>query len=128
MIQAAHGEIASGTALLPAVAVAELITGESTIEGAAELSRKLSLVPSVLLSEEAAASAGSMGAFLRAAGRPIPFPDLLIAATALWIDVLLLAWDGDYAGSIETARKSASSHPGAELWGQLQLHPASLGA
>jgi hypothetical protein len=69
-----------------------------------------------------------MGAFLSNAGATIPFPDLLIAATAVWLDVPLLAWDGDYARSRRVAQKSGSSHGGVGLWRTLRLHPATLDA
>jgi hypothetical protein len=72
--------------------------------------------------------AGAMGAFLTARGASIPFPDLLIAATALWLDIPLLAWDADYPRSRNVASAKNERHPGADLWRALVLHPASRGA
>jgi predicted nucleic acid-binding protein len=126
LIRAAKAEIAAGGALLPAVAVAELLIGEKAPKGSALLAGSLARIPTAVLPSEAAAQAGAMGAFLRGAGAPIPFPDLLVAATAVWLEVPLLAWDRDYARSLRIARESASSHPGAGLWKELRLHPASL--
>lgn len=126
LIRAARDEIAAGGALLPAVAAAELLIGEGTVEGARRLEEKLARIPTAVLPSEAAAAAGSMGAFLRAAGAPIPLPDLLIAATAAWLDLPLLAWDRDYAQARDRAVSSGSTHPGAELWKRFRLHPASL--
>jgi predicted nucleic acid-binding protein len=125
LIRAARTEIMVGTALLPSSAVAELMVGEKTEKGARQLSTYLMQLPTVILSVEAADYAGAMGGFLSASGASIPFPDLLIAATAIWLDVPLLTWDGDYARSRQIALGSRSSHPGAALWRRLTLHPAS---
>jgi predicted nucleic acid-binding protein len=126
LVRAAEMEIAAGGALLPSVAVSELVIGEKTERGVEKLTEALTRVPTVILSAEAARYAGAMGAFLRSTGAPVPLPDLLIAATAAWLELPLLAWDGDYARSREVATASASSHPGAELWRRLSLHGASL--
>lgn len=125
LIRAAQAEIAAGAALLPAAAVSELMIGEKTERGAERLAAALSHIPTAVLPVEAARDAGSMGAFLEIRGATIPFPDLLIAATAVWLDIPLLAWDGDYARSRKVAVRSRSAHRGAELWRRLHLHPAS---
>lgn len=125
LIRSAKAEIDSGTVLLPAATVSELIIGERHEERAEQLASLLHLLPTVILSGEAAGYAGSMGAYLAMRGAMIPFPDLLIAATAVWLDVSLLAWDGDYPRSRKVALESGDAHPGAELWRSLQLHPAS---
>lgn len=128
LIRAAEAEIGGGGALLPAVAVAELVVGERSAHGARTLADALSRIPTVVLPVEAAADAGAMGAFLAAEGAPIPFPDLLVAATAVWLDVPLLSWDADYARSVRVASGSGTDHPGAAAWRALRLHPASLEA
>lgn len=128
LIGAAGTEIEAGGALLPAVAVSELVVGERSERGARELAAALARIPVVVLSAEAAGHAGSMGAFLAAKGATIPFPDLLVAATAVWLDLPLLTWDGDYARACGVAAGSSSAHSGAELWRDLRLHPASRGA
>jgi predicted nucleic acid-binding protein len=125
LVQAAEREIRGGGALLPAVAATELMIGESTPAGVARLEKALARIPTVPLTPEAARNAGSMGSFLRRAGAPVPLPDLLVAATALWLDVPLLAWDEDYPRSIRIAEESEADHPGAQLWRSLALLPAS---
>lgn len=125
LIRAAQAEIDGSTALLPTAAVAELIIGERHKDRGAHLTSMLERLPRAILSVEAAEYAGSMGAFLISQGAMIPFPDLLIAATAVWLDIPLLAWDGDYPRSKKVAAGARSDHPGAVLWRRFQLHPAS---
>ncbi len=128
LIRAAQSEIEAGTALLPTVAVSELVIGERHRERAEQLLSALEQLPRVIFSLEAAGFAGSMGAFLTMRGATIPFPDLLVAATAVWLDVPLLAWDGDYPRSKKVAVGSRSDHEGAKLWRRLRLHPFSRSA
>jgi predicted nucleic acid-binding protein len=128
LIEAAHAEITAGTALLPAVGVAELMVGEREPRRARALASALSLIPAVILPPEAAADAGSMGAFLGEEGASVPFPDLLIAATAVWLEVPLLTWDSDFSRSRGLALASRSRHRGADAWRRLLLHPASRGS
>ena len=128
LIEAARGEIEAGSAILPAVAVAELGIGERTAEGARRLEAALARIATAVLPAEAAADAGAMGSFLAMEGAPIPFPDLLVAATAVWLDIPLLAWDADYARARQVARRSDSAHPGARLLRALDLHSATRGA
>jgi predicted nucleic acid-binding protein len=128
LIRAAQAEILAGAALFPAVAASELLAGEKDEEKGRALSRSLARIPTAVLTPEAAGDAGTMGAFLRGAGQAVPLPDLLIAATAVWLELPLLTWDGDYARSVRVAGEATSTHPGALLWRRLRLHPASLGA
>lgn len=128
LTRAARTEIEAGTALLPAVAVSELLVGESSEAGTETLLAGLGALPTVVLPPGAAREAGVMGGFLRAAGAPVPLPDLLIAATALWLEIPLLTWDGDYARARGVAVDSCLEHTGRELWLELRLHPASRGA
>lgn len=99
--------------------------GERDPAGIERLRSALALLPAVPLTLEASENAGEMGSFLALSGASIPFPDLLIAATALWLEIPLLTWDGDFARAHATARRSRSSHAGVELWRALELHPAS---
>jgi len=66
-----------------------------------------------------------LGAFLSSRGSPIPLADLLIAATAVWLGVPLLTWDGDCARAKREALRAPPTHQGADLWRSLDLHPAS---
>lgn len=125
LLRAARAEVASGSAFFPAVAVAELVIGEGSRDGTARLRSMLARLPTAVLPAGAAGDAGAMGSFLRVEGAPIPFSDLLIAATALWLEVPLLTWDGDYARAVKAALRPRSEHPGAELLRRLRLHPAS---
>lgn len=125
LIRAARNEIAAGAAILPTVAVSELLIGERSSRRSGALASLLEHLPTAILPAEGARHAGLMGSFLRARGGSIPLPDLLIAATAVWLDVPLLTWDGDYSRSSRLARRSRSAHKGAELWRRMILHPAS---
>jgi predicted nucleic acid-binding protein len=128
LIRAARLEIEAGSAVLAAPAASELLIGAKRGDRVGALSSALGPVPTAVLSSEAARMAGEMGAFLAMRGASIPFPDLLIAATAVWLEIPLLAWDADYPHSRSVALTKKESHPGAELWRRLHLHPASLGA
>jgi predicted nucleic acid-binding protein len=128
IIGAARSQILAGSALLASPGLTELLIGESTPRGTEALRSALERLPTASLPPEAADDAGVMGAFLRSRGASIPFADLQIAATAVWLEIPLLAWDGDYARSKDVALASKSTHPGADLWRALQLHPASRGA
>jgi predicted nucleic acid-binding protein len=125
LLAAAHAEIATGGAAIASATVAELVAGERDPRAVETLSAALNRIPAVPLSAEVAGHAGAMGAFLFASGAPIPVPDLMIAATALWLEVPLLTWDGDFQRSRRLAVESRSGHPGAVLWRTLELHPAS---
>lgn len=128
VLRVARTEIAGGSALLPAVALSELMIGETRPDRARLLAEQLVRLPVVVMPVEVAGWAGSMGAFLSAEGAPVPFPDLLVAATAVWLDVPLLAWDTDFARACGVSERSDSAHPGAAHWRALRLHPATLGA
>jgi len=125
LVREARAEIARGTALLPAVAVTELLLGERKPKRTQALSEFLALIPTVPLTVEAAHLAGTMGAFLRTRGAPVPFPTLLIAATAVWLELPLLTWDPDFDQARQLAQRDGSNRPGSEPWRELRLHPAS---
>lgn len=119
----------SGRALLSAITTAELFVGEGSSEGRARLREALSQVPAVAADGEVASMAGEMGAFLRGRGAQIPFPDLLVAATAIFLGLPLLTWDSDFARAKSEATGDAPEHerddPGRAALGRLVLHPAS---
>ena len=117
---AARGEMESGRALLSAVTAAELLVGSRGKTGTGPLMALIEGLPVVDAGREVALLAGRMGATARQAGATIPLPDLLIAATALWLDVPLLTCDSDFRRGIE-----AGVGPEPGLWSRLRLHPAS---
>ena len=125
LMEVALDAIETGRAAIPLATRMELLLSARAGEIVAP---HLSSIPVVVAPDEVSNDAGLMGAFLRKRGRPIQFPDLIVAATALWLDVPLLTWDGDYSRSHELAVSTGSDHPGAELWRRLRLHPASLAA
>jgi predicted nucleic acid-binding protein len=69
---------------------------------------------------EVAQLAGRLGSPARLADATIPLPVLLIAATAVWLDVPLLTCDLDFRRGIEAG---GGSEPG--LSSEFRLHPAS---
>ena len=126
-VEATRAEILGGRAILPSVAVSELLVGERSPDGVRRLLEALLHLPSVILPVEAALTAGNMGSFLARQGASVPFPDLLVAATAVWLDLPLMTWDGDFARARGQA-KEGGDHPGAQAWRALALHPASRSA
>lgn len=117
---AARGELESGRALLSAVTAAELLVGSRRRAGEDPLLGLLERLPVVDTGREVAGMAGLMGAAARQAGATIPLPDLLIAATAVWLDVPLLTCDRDFRRGME-----AGGGWGFGDWLKLRLHPAS---
>jgi predicted nucleic acid-binding protein len=125
LMRTALNAIETGRAAIPVAARTELLLTASDSE---VVRPTLADIPIVVAPDDVAEDAGLMGAFLRKRGRSIQLPDLLIAATAIWLDVPLLHWDSDFARSHALALSTGSEHPGAELWRRLTLHPASLTA
>jgi len=117
---AARGELEAGRALLSAVTAAELLAGSSGESARGSLLELLEGLPVVDAGREVAQLAGRMGAAARQAGTTIPMPDLLIAATAVWLEVPLLTCDSDFRRGIEL---NGGMEPG--LWSKLRLHAAS---
>lgn len=117
---AARAEMEAGRALVSAVTGVELLIGARDSSAARRLSELLDLLPVVAADREVAMAAGRMGAEARSRGATIPVPDLLIAATAIWLDLPLLTCDSDF-------RRGASlGETGEAGWGRLRLHPASV--
>jgi hypothetical protein len=59
----------------------------------------------------------------------IPLADLLIAATAVHLDIPLLTCDHDFARGRRLAardRRHRTKGGGGVLWQRLELHPASV--
>lgn len=118
--RAARGELEAGRAFLSAVTAAELLVGSRGGEGLVPLMELVARLPVVDTGRDIAQFAGRMGARARQAGATIPLPDLLIAATAVWLDLPLLTCDSDFRRGIEV---DDGAEPG--LWSKLRLHAAS---
>jgi predicted nucleic acid-binding protein len=116
---AARGELEAGRALLSAVTAAELLLGSRGEAATGPLMEFLDRLPVVDAGREVAGVAGRMGAAARRAGVTIPLPDLLIGATAVWLDVPLLTCDSDFRRGIEVGGDSSLG-----AWSKLRLHPA----
>lgn len=125
LLRTAEAQIRLGTAVLPAIAVSELLVGEQSDADGRALADMLIPLPTVIFPVEAARAAGRMGSFLRRVGQTVPTPNLVIAATAVWLDLPLLTWDADYDRAVGVARKARSTHTGVALWEGLRLDPAS---
>ena len=125
LIETAIQAIDQGAAVVPAVSHIELLVGARDHE---QLRLRLADLPVVDAYREVAEYAGTMGRYSREQGHSMRVPDLLIAATAAFLEIPLLHWDRDYARSRALAESGGSDHPGAELWRRLRLHPASLAA
>ena len=117
---AARGELEAGRALLSAVTAAELLVGSRGKAATGPLTELLDRLPVVEAGREIARVAGQMGATARQAGATIPLPDLLIGATAVWLDVPLLTCDSDFRRGIEVGGDSSFGP-----WSNLRLHSAS---
>ncbi len=76
-------------------------------------------LPVIDAGREVAQLAGRMGSAARQAGSTIPLPDLLIAASAVWLDVPLLTCDSDFRRGVEVG---GGSEPG--MWSKLRFHAA----
>jgi predicted nucleic acid-binding protein len=118
--EAARGEMEAGRALLSAVTAAELLVGSRGEAAMGLLMELLDRLPVVDAGREVARIAGRMGATARQTGTTVPLPDLLIAATGVWLDVPLLTCDSDFRRAIE-----ASGDSSLEMWSKLRLHSAS---
>lgn len=118
--EAARGELEAGRALVSVVTAAELRVGARDAPAGERIGALLERLPVVDAGREIATLAGRMGAAARSAGATIPLPDLLIAGTAVWLDVQLLTCDADFARGVE-----AGSGDEGGGWATLRLHPAS---
>lgn len=129
---ACRSELESGRGILSAVTATELLVGVDPLRGGRDLEELIESLPVVAVDREISAMAGSLGAYARSRGATVPLADLLIAATAIWLDVPLLTCDCDFsrgaalgADSAGHAPGSRSTPAGAGLWARLELHPAS---
>jgi predicted nucleic acid-binding protein len=118
---AARGELEAGRALLSVVTATELLVGARDGQAVERLSRLLHGVPVVGADREIGQMGGRLGAVARWNGLTVPLPDLLIAATAIWLDVPLLTCDSDFGRG-----RALASLPGPGPWAELRLHPASV--
>jgi predicted nucleic acid-binding protein len=138
LARVARDEIDSGRCLLSSVTATELLVGARDDAGLNSLDALLEALPVVAVDREVATLAGFMGAYARKKGATIPLADLLIAATAVHIDVPLLTCDRDFARGRRLApsgrrptlrgRRGRAPGTGAELWQRFALHPASVPA
>lgn len=119
--EAAAAELRAGRGLVSAVTLAELLVGARDPKAAGSIRELLAQVPAVPVTREIGEQAGTMGSETRAAGSTIPLPDLLIAATAVWLDIPLLTCDGDFERG---ARLGRGARPRGG-WRDFKLHPAS---
>lgn len=134
--QSCRSEVESGRALVSAVTATELLVGVDPERGAADVERLIESLPVVAVDREIAAMAGSLGGYARSRGETVPLADLMIAATAIWLDVPLLTCDSDFSrgaalgadGPGRSAGNRAVTSRGADLWRRLVLHPASVTA
>lgn len=119
--RAARDEIEAGRALLSGVTAVELLVGARGAEGVRRIRELLEVLPVVAADRTVATEAGRMGFHARSRGATIPVPDLLIAATAVWLDVPLLTCDSDFGRGGRVCENGDDSP-----WGRLRLHPASV--
>lgn len=125
-VRRAREEIVSGRGLISVVSLAELLVGASDASGAARLRELLRPVPVAPLNEEAGVTAGLLGAYARRRGATVPLPDLLIAATALRLEIPLLTVDSDFARGRNVALEDDEPDEDADLWKALRLDPAGI--
>lgn len=118
--RAARDEIEAGRALVSAVTAVELLVGARGPEGVGRVSELLEVLPVVAAERTVAMDAGRMGFDARSGGATIPVPGLLIAATAVWLEIPLLTCDSDF-GRGRRLGEGANDSP----WSRLRLHPAS---
>ena len=112
----------------------ELLVGVDPVRGGADVAELIASLAVVGVDREIAGMAGAMGAHARVRGATVPLPDLLIAATAIWLDVPLLTCDSDFSRGAALGAEAAdgdasaraASLDGAGLWARLALHPATV--
>ncbi len=120
--EAAAAELRSSRGLISAVTVTELLVGARDSAAETRLLEFLTRLPVVASGREIADAAGRMGRQARNLGAILPLPDLLIAATARWLDVPLLTCDADFARGQRLAERSGSNN----AWRGFRLHPSSV--
>jgi predicted nucleic acid-binding protein len=129
LARAAREELEAGRVLVSSVTAVELLVGASSDAAVKQLSGLLDALPVVSPDRDVALLAGRMGAYARARGATIPVPDLLIAATAVWLDVSILTCDSDFLRGSRLGHTEEGVNredDGGRLWGRLRLHPASV--
>ncbi len=115
-------KLVAGEALVSVVTVTELTIGARDRSAEARLEELLARIPVVALHREAARRAGQMGRTARAEGMTLPLSDLVIAATAAWLEVPLLTCDSDFARGRELSSGARAGHP----WHGFRLDPGSV--
>ena len=125
LAHAVSGELAAGRAAVSVVTAAELLIGARDAAGAARLRELLGALAVVPVDLSVSLLAGELGAYARQRGATVPLPDLLIAATALRLNLPVLTLDGDFARGRRMALEDANPDDAARRWRSLQLSPAS---
>jgi predicted nucleic acid-binding protein len=124
LARATRDEVATGRALLSIITATELLVGARDGAGAQSLQRLIEFLPVVAADREIAALAGRLGAHARRFGKTVPLPDLVIAATAIHLDVQLLTCDSDFGRF--TIDSVAAGHADEGEWNRLRFHSASV--
>lgn len=119
--EAALAAIRGRSAVVAAVTVTELLVGARDPQAARTLKELLDRHPVVAGDRDVAELAGELGRAARAAGQTLPLADLMIAATAIWLDIPLLTCDSDFARGRALAEREGDAEP----WRDFELHPAS---
>jgi predicted nucleic acid-binding protein len=129
VVQVARAELAAGGAVLSVVSAAELLIGARDEAGGARLKTLIEALTVVPVDLTVGMMAGELGAYARRRGATIPLPDLLIAATALRLELPVLTVDSDFARgrSLALDDSDPGGEEGGRLWRRLQLHAASTG-
>lgn len=120
--EAAAQEIRAQQAVVSAVTVTELLVGARDRRAEARLHDLLERIPAVAVDRDVASLAGRLGRATRTAGAILPVADLLIAATALRLDLPVLTCDSDFARGRTLAEHAGARHP----WHGFTLHWASV--
>ncbi|MBI4519525.1 MAG: PIN domain-containing protein [Gemmatimonadetes bacterium] len=123
---AARRELRAGQALVSVVTAAELLLGARSPAESENLGELIDRLPVVAADREVSELSARLGAYVRRRGATIPLMDLVIAATALWLDLPLLTCDSDFDRGRRLAEGRDDGDEGARLWRSLMIHPASV--
>lgn len=119
--EAALAAIRGRSAVVAAVTVTELLVGARDQQAARTLKELLDRHPVVAGDRDIAELAGELGRAARSAGQTLPLADLMIAATAIYLDIPLLTCDSDFARGRALAARGGDAGP----WRGFELHAAS---
>ncbi len=119
---AAAAEIRSRRAVISTVTATELLVGARDRASERRLGELFEAIPAVVADRGVAEIAGRMGRDARRGGLAIPLPDLLIAASATYLGLPLLACDSDFGRGAQLAERCRPD----DAWSGFRLHPASV--